>query len=74
VNFYFFFLNFGKEEKPETMIAIISRKMLAEMIGTNRSHLSFPMNKLGFIEYKSGIEVHSFLLHIALHDQPLDKD
>ena len=44
--------NFGKEDKPEPMIAKISQETLAEMIGTTRSRVSFFMNKfrkLGFI-------------------------
>src|ERR1700730_4137854 len=43
--------NFGKEGKPEPMIAKISQQTLAEMIGTTRSRVSFFMNKfrrLGF--------------------------
>ena len=46
--------NFGKESKPEPMIAKISQETLAEMIGTTRSRVSFFMNKfrkLGFIDY-----------------------
>jgi CRP/FNR family cyclic AMP-dependent transcriptional regulator len=65
--------NFGKETKPEPMIAKISQETLAEMIGTTRSRVSFFMNKfrkLGFIEYNGGIEVHSSLLNVVLHDQP----
>jgi hypothetical protein len=48
--------------------------MLAEMIGTTRSRVSFFMNKfrkLGFIEYNGGLgglHVHSSLLNIVLHD------
>ena len=45
--------NFGKEDKPEPIIARISQETLAEMIGTTRSRVSFFMNKfrkLGFIE------------------------
>jgi CRP-like cAMP-binding protein len=48
--------HFGKEEKPEPMIATISQETLAEMIGTTRSRVSFFMNKfrkLGFIHYKA---------------------
>lgn len=63
--------NFGKEGKPETVIAKISQETLAEMIGTTRSRVSFFMNKfrrLGFIEYNGGIEVHSSLLNVVLYD------
>src|ERR1035438_304187 len=64
---------FGKEGVPETLIANISQETLAEMIGTTRSRVSFFMNrfrKLGFINYdtESGLQVHSSLLNIVLHD------
>jgi CRP/FNR family transcriptional regulator, cyclic AMP receptor protein len=65
--------NFGKEGKPEPIIAKISQETLAEMIGTTRSRVSFSMNKfrkLGFIHYNGGIEVHSSLLNVVLHDEP----
>ena len=63
--------NFGKESRPEPVIAKISQETLAEMIGTTRSRVSFFMNKfrkLGFIEYNGGLHVHSSLLNIVLHD------
>jgi CRP-like cAMP-binding protein len=63
---------FGKEGVPETVIAKISQETLAEMIGTTRSRVSFFMNrfrKLGFVDYGgSGLQVHSSLLNIVLHD------
>jgi len=65
--------NFGKEGKPEPIIARISQETLAEMIGTTRARVSFFMNKfrkLGFIHYNGGIEVHSSLLNVVLNDQP----
>ncbi len=63
--------NFGKEGKPEHVIAPISQETLAEMIGTTRSRVSFFMNKfrrLGFIEYNGSLQVHSALLNVVLHD------
>ena len=69
--------HFGKEGKPETVIAKVSQETLAEMIGTTRSRVSFFMNKfrkLRFIDYKSGLRgngklhVHSSLLTVVLHD------
>lgn len=63
--------NFGKEGKPEPVIAKISQETLAEMVGTTRSRVSYFMNKfrkLGFIEYNGRLEVHSSLLSIVLHD------
>jgi CRP/FNR family cyclic AMP-dependent transcriptional regulator len=65
--------NFGKEGKPEPMIAQISQETLAQMIGTTRARVSHFMNKfrdLGFIDYNGGIVVHSSLLNVVLHDQP----
>ncbi|MGP0095227.1 MAG: Crp/Fnr family transcriptional regulator [Xanthobacteraceae bacterium] len=65
--------NFGKEGKPEPIIAKVSQEMLAEMIGTTRSRVSFFMNKfrkLGFIDYNGHVEVHSSLLNVVLHDDP----
>ena len=65
--------HFGKEGKQETVIPRMSQETLAEMIGTTRSRVSFFMNrfrKLGFIDYEggSGLQVHSSLLNIILHD------
>jgi CRP/FNR family transcriptional regulator, cyclic AMP receptor protein len=65
--------NFGKESRPEPVIAKISQETLAEMIGTTRARVSFFMNKfrqLGLIDYNGHIEVHSSLLNVVLHDQP----
>ena len=64
--------NFGKEGKPEPIIAKVSQETLAEMIGTTRSRVSFFMNKfrkLGFIDYNGKLEVHSSLLSVVLNDQ-----
>jgi CRP-like cAMP-binding protein len=63
--------NFGKEGSPQTVIPKISQETLAEIIGTTRSRVSFFMNrfrKLGFVHYNGGLEVHSSLLNIVLHD------
>jgi len=64
--------HFGKESVPETVIPKISQETLAEMIGTTRSRVSFFMNrfrKLGFVDYgEDGLQVHSSLLNIVLHD------
>jgi CRP/FNR family cyclic AMP-dependent transcriptional regulator len=65
--------HFGKEGVPETVIPKISQEMLAEMVGTTRSRVSFFMNrfrKLGFVDYDGGsdFQVHSSLLNIVLHD------
>src|SRR3984885_11496743 len=63
--------HFGKEGVPETVVPKISQETLAEMIGTTRSRVSFFMNRfrnLGFIHYNGGLQVHSSLLNIVLHD------
>ena len=64
--------HFGKEGIPETVVPKISQEVLAEMIGTTRSRVSFFMNrfrKLGFIHYNGGgLQVHSSLLNVVLHD------
>ena len=63
--------NFGKEGKPEAVIPKVSQETLAEMIGTTRSRVNFFMNKfrkLGFIQYNGGLNVHSSLLNVVLHD------
>jgi Crp-like helix-turn-helix domain len=65
--------NFGKESKPEPVIARISQEMLAQMIGTTRSRLSLFVNKfrkLGFIKYNGALEVHNSLLNVVLRDNP----
>jgi CRP/FNR family transcriptional regulator, cyclic AMP receptor protein len=65
--------HFGKEGVPETVIPKISQETLAEMVGTTRSRVSFFMNrfrKLGFLHYDTeGMQVHSSLLNVVLHDQ-----
>ena len=63
--------HFGKEGKPEPLIAQVSQETLADMIGTTRSRVSFFMNKfrkLGFIQYNGGLHIHSSLLNVVLHD------
>ena len=67
--------HFGKEGVPETVVPKISQETLAGMVGTTRSRVSFFMNRfrnMGFIQYAGGIEgglqVHSSLLNVVLHD------
>jgi CRP/FNR family cyclic AMP-dependent transcriptional regulator len=65
--------HFGKEGKQEVAIPKISQETLAEMVGTTRGRINFFMNrfrKLGFIDYHGGdgLQVHSSLLNIVLHD------
>jgi CRP/FNR family cyclic AMP-dependent transcriptional regulator len=68
--------NFGKGGKMETVIPKISQDVLAAKVGTTRPRINFFMNKfrkLGLIEYHSGeygggLNVHSSLLNIIVHD------
>ena len=62
---------YGKEGQPETIIAKIPQEILADLVGTTRSRVNFFMNKfrkLGFIHYNGGLQVHSSLLNVVLHD------
>jgi CRP-like cAMP-binding protein len=62
---------FGKDGQQELVVPRISQETLAEMVGTTRSRVSFFMNKfrkLGLIEYNGGLQVHSSLLGVVLHD------
>jgi CRP/FNR family transcriptional regulator, cyclic AMP receptor protein len=65
--------HFGKDGVPEPVVPKISQETLAEMVGTTRSRVSFFMNrfrKLGLIQYSAegGLQVHSSLLNVILHD------
>jgi len=62
---------FGKDGQHEHVVPRISQETLAEMVGTTRSRVSLFMNKfrkMGFIDYNGGLQVHSSLLGIVLHD------
>jgi CRP/FNR family cyclic AMP-dependent transcriptional regulator len=62
---------FGKEGVPEVVVPKITQETLAEMVGTTRARVSFFKNrfrKLGFIHYNGGLQVHSSLLNVVLHD------
>jgi CRP-like cAMP-binding protein len=62
---------YGKEDKPQRVLAKISQETLAEMVGTTRSRVNFFMNKfkkLGFIQYNDGLQVNASLLSVVLHD------
>jgi CRP/FNR family cyclic AMP-dependent transcriptional regulator len=64
--------HYGDESyNVDLLIPKISQETLADMVGTTRSRVSFFMNKfrkLGFIEYKGGLKIHSSLLKIILRD------
>jgi len=62
---------YGKQDKPQRVLAKISQETLAEMVGTTRSRINFFMNKfkkLGFIQYNGGLQVNASLLSVVLHD------
>ena len=64
---------YGEPEASHRALPRVSQETLAEMVGTTRSRVNFFLNKfrkLGFINYNGGIEVHSSLLNVVLHDQP----
>jgi CRP-like cAMP-binding protein len=61
-----------EDGRPQPIAQHISQEMLAEMIGTTRSRVSYFMNKfrrLGLISYDRTIEVHPARLHAMLQDQ-----
>jgi CRP/FNR family transcriptional regulator, cyclic AMP receptor protein len=67
--------HYGKEGKSEDVLPDVSQELLAKMVGTTRSRISFFMNKfrkLGFIDYSgdlhSGLRGHTSLQHMVLHD------
>ncbi len=62
---------FGKDPSAGPVIAQLSQQTLADMVGTTRSRVSFFMNKfrrLGLIEYRGGLHVHSSLMNVILHE------
>jgi CRP/FNR family cyclic AMP-dependent transcriptional regulator len=63
--------HYGKEDQPHRVLHKVSRQMLAGMIGTTLSRVSFFMNKfkkLGFITYSGGLHVNNSLLSVVLHE------
>ena len=62
---------YGKKEVAQRIIPNVSQEVLAEMVGTTRSHVNFFMNKfrkLGFIEYNGDLKIHDSLMSVVLHD------
>jgi CRP/FNR family cyclic AMP-dependent transcriptional regulator len=66
---------YGKEDKLDQIGPEISQELLANMVGTTRSRVSFFMNKfkkLGFVDYSGElhgrVRVHSSLIDLILHD------
>jgi CRP/FNR family transcriptional regulator, cyclic AMP receptor protein len=62
---------YGKQDQPQRVLPKVSQEMLAEIIGTSRSRVNLFMNKfkkLGFIHYNGGLQIHSSLLSVVLHE------
>ena len=61
----------GKDGRPKKIIPRISQKELAKMVGTNRGRVNIFMNKfrkLGYVDYKGGIQINPSLLNVVLGD------
>ena len=62
----------SKPNGPQAMIPPITQEVLAEMVGTTRSRVSFFMNRfrsLGLISYTDRIRIHRPRLEAALESQ-----
>jgi CRP/FNR family cyclic AMP-dependent transcriptional regulator len=62
---------YGRGDEPLKWLPKVSQEMLAEMIGTTRTRVSFFMTKfrkLGFIGYEGGLHINPSLLSVILHE------
>jgi len=62
---------YGSKDEPLKWLPKVSQEMLAEMIGTTRTRVSFFMTKfrrLGFIGYDGGLHINPSLLSVILHE------
>src|SRR5487761_1262367 len=62
---------YGKQDQPQRLLPKVSQEMLAEIIGSSHSRIKLFMNKykkLGYIHYNGGLQIHSSLLSVVLHD------
>jgi CRP/FNR family cyclic AMP-dependent transcriptional regulator len=62
---------YGTQDEPLKWLPKVSQEMLAEMIGTTRTRVSFFMTKfrkLGFIGYDGGLHINASLLSVILHE------
>jgi CRP/FNR family transcriptional regulator, cyclic AMP receptor protein len=62
---------YGRRDEPLKWLPRVSQEMLAEMIGTTRTRVSFFMTKfrkLGFIGYDGGLHISPTLLSVFLHE------
>ena len=64
--------NFDSDYRPHAPLPVISRNLLADMVGTKRSTVDVLMNKfrkLGFIErVEGGVRVHRSLLTVVMQE------
>jgi CRP-like cAMP-binding protein len=63
--------NVTKDREPEPALPKLTQEVLAEMVGTTRSRVSFFMNKFrkaGFIEYSDTLKVNESLLDVVLRN------
>jgi CRP-like cAMP-binding protein len=62
---------YGSKGETLKWLPKVSQEMLAEMIGTTRTRVTFFMSKfkrLGFIGYDGGLHINSSLLSVILHE------
>ena len=62
---------YDQESQAQRVLPRVSQETLAEMVGTTRTRVNLFMNKfrkLGFIKYNGGIQIHTSLLSVVLHD------
>jgi len=62
---------YGRRDEPLKWLPKVSQEMLAGMIGTTRTRVSFFMTKfkkLGFIGYEGGLHINPSLLSVILHE------
>jgi|WetSurMetagenome_2_1015567.scaffolds.fasta_scaffold354288_1 CRP/FNR family transcriptional regulator, cyclic AMP receptor protein len=65
---------FGEVGRKQRIVSKISQQTLADMVGTTRSRINFFINrfkKLGYLEDRGGLTIHSSLLSLVLHDEPV---
>jgi CRP/FNR family cyclic AMP-dependent transcriptional regulator len=63
---------YGTQDQAPKVPFNLSHEMLAEMIGTTRSRVSFFMNKfrkLGFIDYDNGLRINPSLVNFVLLEE-----
>jgi CRP/FNR family transcriptional regulator, cyclic AMP receptor protein len=65
---------FGEEGRKQRIVLKVSQQTLADMVGTTRSRVNFFINrfkKLGYLEDRGGLTIHSSLLSLVLQDEPI---